>query len=299
LPSDFARRLTKNAARFAKWSSAHGVSCYRVYDRDIPAVPLALDRYEDWLVANVFEPRHGIAQATIDAWMDEARDVLAISAERTVVKRRSPGSSYEKIGERGERNVVREGGLRFFVNLFDYLDTGLFLDHRATRARVRSMSAGKRVLNLFAYTGAFSVYAAAGGAARTVSVDLSPAYCMWAQDNLALNELSGANSVVNADAMDWLQASKEPFDLAVIDPPTLSRSKRAASFEVQRDHVRLIELALDRAPEIVFSTNFTSFAFEFARNDVVTEEITRATVPFDFQRKPSIHRAWSIKKREK
>jgi 23S rRNA G2069 N7-methylase RlmK/C1962 C5-methylase RlmI len=299
LPSDFARRLLKNAARLAKWSSANGVSCYRVYDRDIPSVPMALDRYEAWLVAHVFEPRHGIAQATIDSWMTEARAALAFSPERTVVKRRSPGSSYEKIDERGERIVVHEGGLRFLVNVFDYLDTGLFLDHRQTRARVRSMSAGKRVLNLFAYTGAFSVYAAAGGAAKTVSVDLSPAYCAWARENFAENELGSENVVVNADVMDWLAQSREQFDLAVIDPPTVSRSKRAASFEVQRDHMRLLDLALDHAPEIIFSTNFTGFTLEFVRDDVVVDEISRATVPFDFARKPPIHRAWSMRKRAK
>ena len=303
-----ANRLDKNLKRLRPWLHRNAVTCFRVYDRDLPEVPLALDLYEDagdgslWLHASVFEPRHGVDAATVDAWIAEARTALAIPAERTVVKRRTPGASYEKEGTAGTRFVVKEGGLRFWVHLVDYVDTGLFLDHRITRDRVRSESSGKRVLNLFAYTAAFSVYAAAGGALRTVSVDLSATYMRWAEENLALNAFSAKSHVVDvSDAVSWLENSRETFDLVVIDPPTVSKSKRADAFEVQRDHVRLIEGALARLSDggrVYFSTNFQGFVLQAPKNAFV-DEITAKTVPADFPRKPPIHRAWRIDRTEK
>ncbi len=298
--SDFGNRLAKNLKRLRPWAKRHDITCFRVYDRDLPGVPLALDVYEDHLHASVFEPRHGIEGARVDAWLTEAREALGISPERTVVKRRAPGARYERAAREGggdARFAAREGGLRFWVNLVDYLDTGLFLDHRITRDRVRAESAGKRVLNLFAYTGAFSVYAAAGGASRTVSVDLSPTYARWAEDNFELNGLDRGDVVV-ADAVTWLEGCRETFDLAVIDPPTVSVSKRAAGFEVQRDHRRLIERAIDRLSPggaVYFSTNFQGFTLDAIEARVVVD-ITSGTVPFDFPRRPPIHRAWRIEK---
>ena len=291
-------RLAKNLKRLRPWAARHDITCFRVYDRDLPEVPLAIDLYQVengplWMHANVFEPRHGVERARVDGWIASARSLLGV--ERVVVKRRAPGEQAEKLSDTNERVIVREGGLKFWVNLVDYVDTGLFLDHRITRARVRDESAGKRVLNLFSYTAAFSVYAAAGKAARTVSVDLSPTYSRWAEDNLALNDLRG--DVVNSDVFEWLESTKDRFDLIVIDPPTVSKSKRAAPFDVQRDHRRLISLALrtlDRGGHAYFSTNFQGFVFDAVTTSNAVE-ITSETLPQDFARKPPIHRAWLIR----
>lgn len=306
-------RLKKNMRRLRPWAKRHGITCFRAYDRDLPDVPLVLDVYGtdegDHLHVSVFEPRHGIEGVRVDAWVKAAAAELSIPEARTHVKRRAPGETYEKQGEAGRRLIVQEAGLKFGVNLVDYVDTGLFLDHRITRAKVRAESAGKRVLNLFAYTGAFTVYAAAGGASRTVSVDLSSTYARWTEDNLALNGLAGERHVVVvADVVEWLRQqgaeresgrqSAEPFDLAVIDPPTLSRSKRAATFEVQRDHAHVIASVLRLMVPggvVYFSTNFQGFVLGDVKASVV-DEITAETVPPDFPRRPPIHRAWRIRK---
>lgn len=319
-------RLKKNLRRLRPWAKRHDVTCYRLYDRDLPDVPLTVDLYGteedgDHLHLSVFEPRHGIDSARVDGWAAVVAAELGVPAAKVHLKRRSPGESYEKQGAAGRRLTVREAGLKLGVNLDDYVDTGLFLDHRITRAKVRAESAGKRVLNLFAYTGAFTVYAAAGGASRTVSVDLSPTYARWTEDNLRLNGFGGErHTVVVGDVVEWLGEQQElqalgrtgpgrsapsapfapfaPFDLAVIDPPTLSRSKRAATFEVQRDHERVIAAVLGLlAPGGVayFSTNFQGFVLGAVKASVV-DEITAATVPPDFSRRPPIHRAWRLQK---
>lgn len=310
----FANRIGKNLRRLGPWLKRHDISCFRAYDRDLPEVPLALDVYgtEDdgvHLCVHVFEPRHGIERGRLDAWVHAASGALGIPGTRVHVKRRLPGAAYEKQGTLGRQHVVREGGLRFVVNLDDYLDTGLFLDHRPTRTRVGRESAGRRVLNLFAYTGAFSVHAASGGARETVSVDLSPAYVRWAEENLVLNGHQGpAHRVIVDDVMAWVsrpigqgavaRAGGGTFDLAIIDPPTLSRSKRAGPFEVQRDHAALIERVLGMlAPGgvIYFSTNFQGFSLHPPKVSVV-DEITDESVPLDFPRRPPIHRAWRLRK---
>jgi len=308
LHAPLRNRLKKNLRKLEPWAKRERITCFRVYDRDLPEVPLALDLYrsttgERWLHASVFEPKHGIEGARVDAWTAAAALELGIEPDRTVLKRRSPGARYEKQTDTGERFQVDEAGCRFWVNLKDYVDTGLFLDHRQTRAMVRKESEGKRVLNLFAYTGAFSVQAAAGGAQSTVSVDLSPTYAAWTAENLALNgftENSGPHGhfVVVMDVMEWLAESRETFDLAVIDPPTMSKSKRAAAFEVQRDHERLIAAVIDRLTTggvAYFSTNFQGFVLGHVKTAVV-DDITAKTVPLDFPRRPPIHRAWRFEK---
>ena len=300
----FARRLQKNLRRLGPWAQKNGITCFRIFDRDLPEVPLALDIYSDvddvkWLHATLFEPRHGIDQASFDAWIAVANAALSIPAAFTSKKRRAPGAQSDKLANTAQRIRVREAGCALLVNLFDYVDTGLFLDHRQTRALVRAESQGKRVLNLFAYTGAFSVQAAAGGAKQTVSVDLSETYARWATENLARNGFaSSEHFVVVSDVLEFLAADASRFDLVVIDPPTISNSKRASSFQVQRDHPRLIGGALSRlapAGSIIFSTNFQAFKLELG-DDVKVAEITEATVPIDFPRRPPIHRAWRIKK---
>lgn len=299
-------RLDKNLRRLAAWSARDDVSSFRVYDRDIPEVPLAIDRYGAvdgvHVHVSVFEPRHGIAEAVVQRWADEAATALAVDRARVNVKRRARGVEHVKLGEQGARAEVREGGLRFLVNLTDYVDTGLFLDHRRTRASVRREAAGKRFLNLFSYTGGFTVYAAAGGASSSCSLDLSPTYCRWAQDNLRLNGLvSAAHVIEQVDALAWLEQRAGPpaFDLAVLDPPTVSTSKRARdTLDVQADHPWLIARTLDRLVTggvLYFSTNLQQFTLgTVAAASVV--DITDETLSPDFSRRPPIHRCWRIEK---
>ncbi len=240
------------------------------------------------------------------ARLDEAnrrRDVGDSAGEhfsQAAQRQRGP-SQYERVGEEGRTAIVGEGGLRFEINLSDYLNVGLFLDHRLTRSMVRAAAAGKRFLNLFAYSGSFTAYAAAGGAVQTVSVDLSNTYLDWAERNLALNNLTGPDhQFVRDDALAFLEGCpRRPlFDLAVVDPPTFSNSKRLEEFwDIQRDHVQLlIRLAARMAPGglIFFSTNFRRFKLaEGELADLAIREISRQTVPADFRNR-RIHRAWRM-----
>lgn len=299
-----AGRLRKNARHLAKWARREGVTCYRVYDRDIPEVPLTIDRYEDDLVIAAWA-RGDEEPAWLDALVAAATAALEVPLEaaHTRVRRRQKGlAQYEKAGDRGERRIVGEGGLRFWVNLDDYLDTGLFLDHRWARARVRAESAGKRVLNLFCYTGSFTVYAAAGGAAATTSVDLSATYLEWAADNLELNGLLGhRHDLVRADALAWLDRPPEgaPYDVIVLDPPSFSNSKKMRGvLDTERDHPFLIRACMARlAPggTLYFSTNHRSLKLATAElGAVAIEDLTRPSIPPDF-RDAKIHKLWALR----
>ncbi|MBJ6764778.1 class I SAM-dependent methyltransferase [Myxococcaceae bacterium JPH2] len=308
----FENRLRKNAKRLRKWAQAQGLTAFRVYDRDVPEYPYAVDLYGDHAHVVEYPRRRALRDGTTETQREEVlaavTAVLAIPAERIRVKTHTPQpwgrSQYGRVGQGSERFTVEEQGLKFWVNLGDYLDTGLFMDHRNTRARVRSEARGLRVLNLFAYTGAFTVYAAAGGARSTVTVDLSNTYLDWAEENLALNKLADARHVlIRADAKAWLEAQaregSEQFDLVVCDPPSFSTSKRmAGSFDVQRDHVRMLEhLRAVLAPGgvLYFSTNYLGFELkESATRDMQhVEELTPGSIPEDFQRK-EIHRCWRM-----
>jgi 23S rRNA (guanine2445-N2)-methyltransferase / 23S rRNA (guanine2069-N7)-methyltransferase len=210
---------------------------------------------------------------------------------------------YQAIAEVGERVIVEEGGLKFLVNFTDYLDTGLFLDHRMTRARIRTLAKGRRFLNLFCYTGAATVYAAAGGAAATTSVDMSRTYIDWAKRNMAVNRLEGGHAFIQEDCLAWLDRSQGgPWDLIFLDPPTFSNSKRMArEFDVQRDHADLIRAAMRRlAPDglLLFSTNFRKFRLDAGALDGLDiRDITRATIPFDFARDSKVHACFEISSR--
>lgn len=213
------------------------------------------------------------------------------------------GAQYEAIAQEGERLVVEEGGLKFLVNFTDYLDTGLFLDHRPVRARIRELAAGRRFLNLFCYTGAATVCAAAGGAAATTSVDLSRTYLDWARRNLEVNGIRGdAHRLVQEDCLAWLaEDDGERYDLVFLDPPTFSNSKRMArDFDVQRDHAALVQDALARlAPAglLLFSTNFRRFRLDDAALvDLDVRDITRETIPRDFARDSRIHHCFEIRR---
>lgn len=306
----FGNRLEKNDKRGLTWAKRHGVFAWRVYDCDIPEVPLSVDRYateagEVHAVLAYYEGRFPHDAEWFAAMTNEAARVLKIPEFHVRLKHRARqegAKQYERLGEELRRAVVVEDGLRFWVNLDDYLDTGLFLDHRVTRGLVRAESAGKDVLNLFAYTGAFSVHAAAGGARTTTTVDLSQTYCDWASDNLSLNGFAPgpAHQVVRADVLRWLTEGNRPYDLVVLDPPTFSNSKRMAGvLDVQRDQAMLLEKVHSRLRPggvVWFSTNFRRFKpDERTMSRLFTEvvEVSSKTVPLDFRDK-KIHRCWRL-----
>ncbi|WP_257387664.1 bifunctional 23S rRNA (guanine(2069)-N(7))-methyltransferase RlmK/23S rRNA (guanine(2445)-N(2))-methyltransferase RlmL [Tahibacter caeni] len=300
-------RLDKNRRHLRKRLEREGVSCYRIYDADLPEYAAAIDVYGDHLHIQEYQ-----APASIDAdtaqqrWREIVRvagETFAIPRERIALKQRYRGKGGEKYGrlaQRGEYLTVQEGGLQFLVNLWDYLDTGLFLDHRPLRQRVRELARGARFLNLFCYTGAVSVYAAAGGAASTTSVDLSTTYLEWASRNLALNGFAGArHQLVQSDAIAFVEQDRGDYDLIYVDPPTFSNSKRAEDFDVQRDHVRLLRHCAARlAPGglILFSNNFRRFRLDTeALSGLDIREISASTIPFDFERNARIHRVWELR----
>ena len=306
-----ANRLRKNARHWDKWARRNGIECYRVYDRDIPEFPLAVDRYGTWVHAQSFAARWASvdeADAARDAaWQPVVAEALDVDPTRVVLKTRARqrgAAQYGKAAAAGRPFVVPEGGLRFEVNLHAYLDTGLFLDHRITRSLVHDRAAGRFVLNLFAYTGSFSVYAAAGGAARSVTVDMSQTYQHWTRRNFLLNEIDlRRHSLVCADVLQFLAdavAKKARFDLIVLDPPSFSNSKRMReTFDVQRDHPALLRQCLGLlAPdgELYFSNNRRGFRLDSGiEQEARFEEITARTVPPDFARHRP-HRCWVITK---
>ena len=305
----FANRLAKQARHLRKWPTKREITCYRIYDRDIPEIPLAVDLYEGRLHIAEYDRPHDRTAGQHADWLEKmaaaAGEKLDISPDNTFLKRRRRQrgvEQYERVTETGSpRITVSEGGSKFLVNLADYIDTGLFLDHRITRGMVRDEASGKRMLNLFAYTGAFSVYAAAGGAASTTTVDLSSTYLDWARANFRLNELdSDSHRFVRSGALEFLadHAPGEHYDLAVVDPPTFSNSKSTeGDFDIQRDYVALLGGLLKLMSPggvIYFSTNFKRFKFDQTVLPGCTmREISKQTVPEDFRNK-RIHRCWRI-----
>lgn len=299
-------RVRKNRRRLGKIARRQGVSCYRLYDRDIPEVPLLIDWYDGDLHVADRDARAGDSEdddarrAWLEGLVQAVAELLEVPEDRCFLKarRRQRGSSqYERFAHEGAWREVAEGGCRFRVNLSDYLDTGLFLDHRETRSMVAADAVGKSFLNLFAYTGAFSVRAAMAGARETTSVDLSNTYLAWLRENLALNELSGsANRVMRADIMQWLPINRERFDVILLDPPTWSTSKSMdATLDIQRDHGALIQHCMDALNPggiLYFSTNRRKFKLhDDAFQGANFREITDVTTPFDFRR-PGPHRCW-------
>jgi 23S rRNA (cytosine1962-C5)-methyltransferase len=304
----FANRLRKNQRHWSKWARRREIGCYRLYDRDIPEFPVAVDWYEGEVNAQIFT-RKGIeplGEEEEQAIGEAIRESLEIPPQALAFKTRQRQrglAQYEKTGEQRRPRVVSEGGLRFEVDLHSYLDTGLFLDHRETRALIRQRATGRRMLNLFAYTGSFSVYAAAGGALSTTSVDLSNTYQAWTGRNLALNGFTDdAHQMERADAFEYLdraQRERRQFGLIVLDPPSFSNSKKMTEvLDVQRDHRRLIEACLGLLTpngELYFSTNKRRFKLDPELEALPgTEEITSRTLPEDFKRHPA-HRCWLLR----
>jgi 23S rRNA (cytosine1962-C5)-methyltransferase len=295
----FRNRLEKVFRHLRKQARRQRISCYRVYDHDLPEFPLCIELYGDKLYLAEYKRRHGMTEEEHDVWMEQVielvAEVLAVSKENIFLKlrQRKPGrlGQYQKVDAVQHEFVVEENGLKFIVNLSDYLDTGLFLDHRITRQMVREQSKDKRVLNLFAYTGSFSVYAAAGGASEVVTVDLSKTYLQWAERNMQTNQFDEPvkNSFIHADVKQYLKTvPAESYDIIVMDPPTFSNSKRMEDFlDIQRDHVELINdclAALKPGGLLYFSTNFRKFVLDTDKIKATTiKDITKATTPFDFE----------------
>jgi len=307
--SAFANRLNKNARHWGKWARRQGISCYRVYDRDIPEFPLAIDVYGARAHVQEFDTGWLMLPDEHAAWVENicgaVCEVLELPRAAVTFKlraRQRGEAQYEKTGTTGEAFVVEESGHRLIVNLEQYLDTGLFLDHRIMRGMVEQRAAGKRFLNLFAYTGSFTVYAAGGGAASSTTVDMSNTYQDWSRRNFELNGMDPArHQLVRADVLAYLEqtlAAKEKFDLIVMDPPSFSNSKKMRGvLDIQEDHTRLIGQCLrmlNPGGELFFSNNLRSFHLE--REKLLpcqVRDISAQTIPEDFRNK-KIHQCWLI-----
>jgi 23S rRNA (guanine2445-N2)-methyltransferase / 23S rRNA (guanine2069-N7)-methyltransferase len=315
----FANRLAKNLRRLRPWAERAGIWCYRLYDADMPEYAFAIDLYrviepeESWLYVQEYAAPAEIEREAVQRRRGEVLaglpEVTGVPAERIRLRTRRRtrrGEQYQKLTGQGHFHTVLEGGLRLRVNFDDYLDTGLFLDHRITRARLRAAASGRRFLNLFAYTGTATLSAAAGGAISSTSVDLSATYIAWAQENLACNGLAGtAHRFVQADCRVWLAEAAgggPQFDLIFLDPPTFSNSKRMEGvLDVLRDHPALIDACgrlLAEGGLLVFSTNAQRFRLNAglsARYEIT--DASAATLPLDFARNPRIHRCYEMRRR--
>ena len=311
-----ANRLRKNLKRFKSWRTRNGIDCYRVYDADLPEYSAAIDLYQEldgahrqFLHVQEYAAPDTIPEADTRRRFGELlaalHDVFPVPREQVVVKTRlrgKGGSKYGRLDKTGDFFIVAEGPVKLRVNLQDYLDTGVFLDHRPLRLRIGAEARGKRFLNLFSYTGAATVHAAVGGAVQTTSVDLSATYLDWAAKNLALNGVDGPeHRLVQADVPQWLENDGNQYHLIFCDPPTFSNSARAEDFDTQRDHPRLLRAAMARlAPGglLLFSNNFRRFKLDDAAlaEFASVREISKQTIDEDFERNPRIHRAWELRR---
>ena len=306
---DFANRLQKNIKKIEKWAKQQGLDAYRLYDADLPEYNVAVDRYGDHIVVQEYAAPKNIdenkaRQRLLDA-VTATLQVTGIETNKLILKVRQKQkgtNQYEKLANKGEYFYVNEYGAQLWVNLTDYLDTGLFLDHRLTRKMVGEMAKGKDFLNLFAYTGSATVHAALGGAKSTTTVDMSNTYLNWAEQNLILNDIEGKqHKLIQADCLQWLEKCDRQFDLIFVDPPTFSNSKRMEdSWDVQRDHIKLmrnLKRILRPNGTIVFSNNKRGFKMDFEALDELglsAVEISAKTLPLDFERNKQIHNCWIV-----
>ena len=308
---DFANRLQKNIKKIEKWAKQQGLDAYRLYDADLPEYNLAVDRYADHIVVQEYAAPKNIdenkaRQRLLDA-VNATLNVTGIETNKLILKVRQKQkgtNQYEKLANKGEYFYVNEYGVKLWVNLTDYLDTGLFLDHRLTRKMLGEMAQGKDFLNLFAYTGSATVHAALGKAKSTTTVDMSNTYLNWAEQNLLLNDIEGKqHKLIQADCLQWLEKCDRQFDLIFVDPPTFSNSKRMEdSWDVQRDHIKLmtnLKRILRPNGTIVFSNNKRGFKMDFAKLEELglsAVEISHKTLPLDFERNKQIHNCWLLQK---
>ena len=307
--TDFANRLQKNIKKISKWAKQQGLDAYRLYDADLPEYNLAVDRYADYIVVQEYAAPKNIdenkaRQRLLDA-VTATLHVTGVETNKLILKVRQKQkgtNQYEKLANKGEYFYVNEYGVQLWVNLTDYLDTGLFLDHRLTRKMIGELAKGKDFLNLFAYTGSATVHAALGGAKSTTTVDMSNTYLNWAEQNLILNDIEGKqHKLIQADCLQWLEKCDRQFDLIFVDPPTFSNSKRMEeSWDVQRDHVKLmrnLKRVLSNNGAIVFSNNKRGFKMNLVALEELglsAVEISHKMLPLDFERNKQIHNCWMI-----
>jgi len=296
----FENRLLKNYKHRLKQAKRQNISCWRLYDHDLPEFPICIELYEDYIYIAEYNRRHALTDEEHEVWLEETKKIIEnmtqVPIEKMFLRVRKRMSHREGQYEKAEEVIaskiitVQENGHQFLVNLTDYLDTGLFLDHRITRQIVAEQAPQKNVLNLFSYTSSFSVYCAAAGARSVTSVDLSKTYLQWSQDNFALNKLINPSSYyfIHADVKQYLKTlPSNEFDLVIMDPPTFSNSKRMKDIlDIQMDHVELINdvlKAMKPGATLYFSTNFSRFVLDTEQiHSTQIKDITKATTPFDF-----------------
>lgn len=302
-------RIKKNQKQLKSFLKNNNISCYRIFDWDMPEYPLCIDIYEQNIHVAIYRTRHNLHPENNSIWLrsclETIKEVFEIEDNQLFFKtreRKKLSEQYEKVNAKMQYFTVHENEIKFLVNLDDYLDTGLFLDHRNTRKRVMQESKGLHMLNLFAYTGAFSVYAAMGGAFTTTSIDLSNNYLQWAKNNFLQNNIPiSKHQFIRADVKEWIkQTPSKLYDIIVLDPPTISVSEKTKSnFEVQSDHVEIINNTLNHLQQggvLYFSNNFRDFVFEKEKIKASSiEDISKQSVPQDFRNK-KIHACWRIVK---
>ncbi len=314
----FANRLKKNYKHLKKWARKNNISCYRVYDADIPQYAVAIDKYENWIHVQEYQAPKTVnknrAFQRINDVIDVVADILETKQEKVVLKvrKKQEGTAqYQKQDKKDYTVTVTENGLKFIINMYDYIDTGLFLDHRNTRQLIKKLANKRSFLNLFAYTGSATVYAAAGGASSTTTVDMSNTYLNWAKENLSINGYldnvyaQGKHKYIREDCLKWMQQAihdNQKYQLIFIDPPTFSNSKKMeTSLDINRDHAALLSGCLALLADdgqIIFSTNARSFKLDSSiKEDCFINEITAKTTTEDFRRKP-LHRCWCLAKQE-
>ncbi len=306
---EFGNRFKKNLKKYMGWAEREDISCFRVYDRDLPHYNISVDLYGKWVHIHEYSPPKSIAgelaaQRLRDA-VRQIKEILGVRSNRVFLKtrqRQKGKNQYQKKNSRKKLYEVKEGNCYYLVNFTDYLDTGLFLDHRPLRQRIFQQAKGKRFLNLFGYTGSATVQAAAGGCASSTTVDLSATYTKWTKMNLALNGFAEEkHTVVQGDCLEWLRECRSAFDIIFVDPPTFSNTKKEKRiFDIQKDHVKLIRLAmarLDKSGVMFFSTNYRKFILDPQLKDFfIVKDISIKTIPYDFSRNKKIHRCWEMKK---
>lgn len=292
----FKNRLIKMYKHFGKWARKQQIECFRIYDCDIPQFPFIIDKYGQNIYVSIYEKKNADEnniQQLIDSCTDIISNVIDVKPQNIFIKnriRQKGNVQYTKLDDRKSEFLVKENDLEFIINLSDYVDTGLFMDHRQTRKLIQEISNEKKVLNLFAYTGSFSVYAAAGGAAETMTIDMNKTYIDWAKRNMKLNGFGGMNhKYLVENVLEWIKEPVEKkYDIIILDPPTFSNSKKMyGTFEIQRDHEWLIRQTmrhLEKGGKLFFSNNYKKFKLETNTIEASNiKDITAMTTPPDFK----------------
>ena len=293
----FKNRFVKMYKHFGKWARKQNIDCFRIYDCDIPQFPFIIDKYDKYIYVSVFEKKDNLTSEAQHPYLDACIEIIAeiteISTTSIFIKnriRQKGNVQYSKLDDRKSEFVIRENNLDFIINLSDYVDTGIFMVHRQTRKMIQDISEGKKVLNLFAYTGSFTVYAAAGGATETMTIDMNKTYIDWSKRNMKLNGFSGQNhKYLVENVLEWIKEPVETkYDIIILDPPTFSNSKKMfGTFEIQRDHEWLIRQTmrhLEKGGQLYFSNNYKKFKLETKTIEATKiKDITGMTTPPDYK----------------